>query len=101
MPVLWHLAELNTNMKLQPLTAPSTALAVIEATENCLEITIILQQTRTDDSYPDPAVPDNTMFLKPETFCVHAACLVCRGFLWELRDFKQTNHTFEKLGTSS
>lgn len=31
MLVQWHLAELNTNTELQPLTAPSTALAAIEA----------------------------------------------------------------------
>lgn len=73
----------------------------MEATGNCLEITIILQQTRTDDSYPDPTVLDSTMFLKSETFCVHVASLVCRGFLWELPDFKQTNHTFEEPGASS
>lgn len=97
----WHLAELKTSTKLQPLTAPSTALAVTEATENCSEITITLQQTRTDDSYPDPAVLDNTMFPKSETFCVQVACLVCRGFLWELPDFKRTNHTSEKPGASS
>lgn len=97
----WHLAELNTNTKLQPLTTPSTALAIIEATENCSEITITLQQTRTGNSYPDPAVLDNTMFPKSETFCVHVACLVCRGFLWELPDFKQTNHPSEKPGASS
>lgn len=101
MLVQWHLEELNTNTKLQPSTAPCTVLALIEETQNCLEITIILQLTRTDESYPDPTVLDNTMSLKSETFCAHAACLVCRGFLWELPNFKQTNHMFEKLCASS
>lgn len=80
MLVQWHLAELNTNTGLQPLTAPCTALGVIEATENCSEITAILQQTRTDDSDPDPTVLDNTALLSSGTFCAHVACLVCRGF---------------------
>lgn len=80
----WHLAKIHPTMKLHPWSSSSqlfpTALAVIKVTENCLEITIILQQTPTDDSYPDPAVSDKMMLLKSVTFCIHVALSCLQGF---------------------